>query len=258
MKSHGGNVLGPLVLAIALLIPATGLMAADAPPPPNVVQHWTLWPKAGHEADFEKAIKAFVAWRKSAGEGFGWQAYTPVVGDDLTFYVFRAGPFHWKDLDAQAEWAQKSGVSAEYLKNVAMHVERAEHYLVALDTEHSLWYDSDDYRYFGVSQLKIKPGANESMMEALKAIHKVAKESDWKPGYMLEWVIGGAAADLVFVNPYRSWAEMADPETPFMKTMADALGSDRVARGLMKQLWGSFEPGRYTIVVHRPDLSTQE
>jgi hypothetical protein len=50
-------------------------------------------------------------------------------------YVFRAGPFHWKGLDAQAEWDMKTRVAANWKELAGPHVERAEHYLFALDTE---------------------------------------------------------------------------------------------------------------------------
>lgn len=233
-------------------------VGADAPPQPKVIQHWAMWPKAGHGAQFEEAIRAHVAWRKSAGEGFDWQAYQPVVGDDLTVYAFRAGPFHWKDLDAQAEWGVKAGALAKWNEQVAAHVDRVEHYLYVLDTDHSLWSDSEEYRYFGVTSLRLQPGASDSMVDALKRIHKIAKEKAWKPGYSVQWVVGGRETDLDIVNPFRSYAEMAEPETPFVKMVTEALGSEQAAKGLLREFWSSFEPGHYMIVAHRPDLSTRK
>jgi hypothetical protein len=254
------GVLSFVVLTTVLLVMALAgvAVAADAPPQPTVFQHWSMWPKAGHQAQFEEAIKAHVAWRKSAGEGFAWDAYQPVVGDDLTVYAFRAGPFHWKDLDAQEAWGVKAGALARWNEQVAAHVERVEHYLFVLDTEHSLWHDSPDYRYFGVTSLRLRPGAGDSMVDALKRIHKVAKERAWKPGYSVQWVVGGRNADFEVVNPFRSYAEMADPETPFVKMVTESLGSEQAAKALMTQFWSSFEPGHYMIVAHRPDLSTQK
>jgi hypothetical protein len=248
-----------VALTLALLtMPLVLAHAEDEPPQPSIIQHWVVWPKAGHVSDFEAAMKEFIAWRKAQGEGFPWFASQPVVGKDLSYYVFRAGPFHWKDLDGQAEWATKAGVLSQYRKTVAPHVDRVEHYLVRLDRENSLWYDSDDYQYWGVSLLKLRPGGYDGMIEALKQIHKVAKDNEWKPGWNVQWTIGGDGADLAIVSPYRSYAEMADPETPFSKMLAEALGSEQGARGLIAAFWSSFESSEYLIAANRPDLSTQE
>jgi hypothetical protein len=259
MQRHTPALPWAIALTLAfLMMPVVPALAEEEPPQPTIVQHWVVWPKAGHEAEFEEAMKDFIAWRKAQGEGFSWNASAPVVGEDLTYYVFRAGPFFWKDLDGQSEWAQKVGVVSQWRDKVAAHVDHLEHYLVQLDPENSLWYESDDYRYWGVSLLKMKPGIYNTMISALKQIHKVAKEKEWKPGWSLQWTIGGSGADLVFVNPYRSYAEMADPETPFDKLLAEALGSEQGAQELMTQFWSCFEGGEYLIAEEVPELSTPE
>ena len=56
--------------------------------------------------------------------------------------------------------------------------------------------------------------------------------------------------------PHASWADMAEPDPPFMKLLAEKLGSPEAARETMEQLQGSFEEGSYTIYALRPDLST--
>jgi hypothetical protein len=68
-----------VALTVALLVvPCVGAFAADEPPPPTIVQRWRVWPKASHEADFEKVVRAHLAWRNSAGQAFDWQAFQPV------------------------------------------------------------------------------------------------------------------------------------------------------------------------------------
>ena len=64
--------------------------------------------------------------------------------------------------------------------------------------------------------------------------------------------------DLAIVTPYRSYAEMAEPETPFPKMLAETLGTERGAQDLLTQFNASFESGAYVIARIRPDLSTQE
>ena len=86
--------------------------AAAAPPataaapamPGKLADFWTFRPKAGHEAQFEAAIKSHLAWRKQAGEGWTWEAYQPTVGTDLTSNLFRSGQHFWADFDGQQAW----------------------------------------------------------------------------------------------------------------------------------------------------------
>lgn len=253
----------PLAVAVALtlaflVMPCAPALAAEEPSQPTVFQHWVMWPKAGQAPEFEEAVKAHLAWRKAAGEGFGWSASQTVVGNDLTPYVFRAGPFHWKDLDAQAEWGVKAEALANWNEQVAAHVDRVEHYLMVWDPEHSLWTDGEEYRYFGVSLLRLKPGVNLSFIDALKRLHKIAAEKEWSHPWGVQWVVGGSEVDLAVVNPYRSYAEMAEPEPPFVKLAAETLGSEQGAKDLLTQFWASIETSNYLISAPRPDLSTRE
>jgi hypothetical protein len=106
--------------------------------------------------------------------------------------------------------------------------------------------------------LRLKPGVYNSVIDALKRIQKVAAEKEWSPGWSIQWVVGGSDVDMVVVNPYRSYAEMAEPETPFDKMLAETLGSEQAAKDLLTQFWSSFEATSYLIATIRPDLSTQE
>jgi hypothetical protein len=248
---------GAVALTAAFLaMPCAVAMAADEAPPPTVFDHWVFWPKAGQDAQFEEAAKAHLAWRKGAGEGREWTAYRTLVGDDLTPYFYRAGPFHWKDLDSQAAWATEARAVADFNERAGPYVGRMEHYLNVLDVEHSLWTDSEEYRYFGVSLLRLKPGAYDGMVAALTQIHKVAVEKEWPQSWAIMWMVGGSDADLMIVWPYRSYAEMAEPETPFLKLVTESVGSEAAAKALLNQFWSSFEAGSYQIVTTRPDLST--
>ena len=56
----------------------------------------------------------------------------------------------------------------------------------------------------------------------------------------------------------RSYAEMAEPETPFVKMLEETLGTEQGAKDLLTQFWASFESTEYAIGAARPDLSTQE
>lgn len=255
MQKHRRAAVALGLAALFLGATVAPAVAADAAKP-SVIETWFLWVKDGHAAPFEAAMKTYVAWRKSAGEGRAWYAYAPVAGRDLAHYVFRAGPHFWKDVDATTEWERKAGLAVPWEK-VAPHVARLEHYFHEVDAEHSLWTDSEEYRLFGVTTLRLRPGSSATMLDALTRVHKVAVDKKWPIGWSFQWIVGGPD-DVLVVNPYRSYAEMAGPETTFSKILAEALGSEQAGKDLTRQLWSSFEAGSYTIYASRPDLSTPD
>ncbi|MCZ7652675.1 MAG: hypothetical protein M5U13_16490 [Thermoanaerobaculia bacterium] len=244
---------GLALFALALLMPV--LAAGEEAAPGKVADIWVFWPKAGQEAQFETAVKEHVAWRKASGDPFRWTAFVPVVGTDMTHYVFYSGGHHWKDLDTQDAWAKGAKAGAKFAEQVGRFVERYEHELSELDDKHSRWKESEEYRFFGRSVLQLRPGAYGEMLEALGKVHKAATDGDWPFSYSVSWKIGGEGG-MAVVYPYKSWADMADPETPFMKVLASSVGSEEEAKKVMEQLNRSFESSVYTIYELRPDLST--
>jgi len=240
-------------LTCAALAPLAAL-AAEAPAPGPLVSTWVIWPKAGEQAAFEAGLKAHAAWRKSAGEGWHWNIYTPVVGKDLDCYVIRAEGLHWADLDKETAWEESSGSFAKYMEQAGVHAAHAEHYLSMHDMENSMWTDNPAYKYFGVTVLVPREGMHEDIAAGVAKIHKALAAKKWSHSYGLEWRIGGSEA-LFFVEPFVNYAGMADPDPSLMKVLGDALGKDAAA-ATMKQLQASFASNDYTIYVLRPDLST--
>jgi hypothetical protein len=242
-----------LALAVTLL-PAAAARAADEAPGP-LADTWLLYVKPGHAAAFEAGIKAHLAWRKSAGEPFTWRAYQPIVGDDLAHFVFRAEGHHWKDLDANMAWEMKSGSNAKFDEQVAPHMEKAEHRISMLDGELSSFKPDPEFRYFGVTFATIRPGMRADLVEAITKVHKAAMAAKWSRSYSIAWTIGGDGG-MTIVSPYKSFADMAEPDPSFMKVVADSLGSAGAAAAF-KQIGTSWATQRYAVYAARPDLSTQ-
>jgi hypothetical protein len=243
------------VVAVLALTAGFAPAIAEEEAPGEIATVWMFWVEPEHQAAFEAGLKAHAAWRKSAGEGVEWHIYQPVVGSDLDYYIVRSGGHHWKDLDAIEEWQVATGAVAKYMEQVGAHVDRSEHYLARSDFQHSKWEMSEDYRYFGVSSLKVAPGAYGKMTEALDKVHKAATEKKWPRSYAISWMIGGEGR-MTVVTPFKSYAEMAEPDPPFMKLMADSLGSEAAAKETMQQLQSSFQDSTYSIYAFRKDLST--
>ncbi len=237
---------------------SSGVVAAEAATkeaPGTVASVWVIWPKEGKESEFEAAIKAHAAWRKTAGEGFNWSIYQPVVGSDLGFYLIRSGEHHWKDFDAQAAWSEQSKADQKYQEQAGAYTARAEHYFAETDAEHSHWIDSKDYKYFGVTAFYLKSGMRGDRMDALNKIQKAVVDAKWPYPYEISNGIGGKEPMFV-VTPMKSYADMADPDPSLMKVLAKSLGSDAQAAATMKRFGGTIDHTNYTIYAYRPDLST--
>jgi hypothetical protein len=246
---------GLLVAALALsVLPALSASAADEAPG-KLTDTWIFWVKPGQGPAFQTAVKGHLAWRKSSGEPFQWNAYQPVVGEDLTHFVFRSGPHHWKDFDDNLAWEMKASADQKFEEQVAPYVSRYEHVIDELDTEHSSWTDSPDYRYFGVSFLQLKPGTHGQREAALSTLHAAAQAQKWPLSYAISSVIGGGGG-MTIVSPYKSYADMAEPDPSFFAVVAKALGSAGAAGAAFDSFGRTIQSESYTIYVARPDLST--
>jgi len=51
------------------------------------------------------------------------------------------------------------------------------------------------------------------MLDGLDKIHKALVEKKWPMSYSIEWSMGGESP-ILFIVPFRSYAEMAEPEPP--------------------------------------------
>ena len=223
----------------------------------TIADRWVLWPKPGHESEFEAAVKEHVAWRKKNGDPFNWIAYQPVVGTDLNFYVFRSDDHQWKDLDAENAWEMKSGANDAYEKQLGVHVERAAHFFEEFDAAHShIVGDNKDYKYFSVVTRNLKSGSRAEAMAAIEKIHKALTEQKWPYPYRLGWSVGGKDS-LRLVFPMKSYADMADPNPSVYQVLEKALGKDDAA-AVLKQFGTTLEFSDHTIAEVRPDLSTQK
>ncbi len=262
MKSRNLHpALGTALAALLVLFASAALAQDDTKATPSmdasgtVATLWVMWPKSGQEQQFEAAIKEHAAWRKTAGEGFTWQIYQPVVGSDLNHYVVRSGEHTWKDMDTQAAWSMQAKADAAFNGSVGPYLDRAEHYFSETDTKHSHWIESPDYKYYGVSSYSMKPGTYADRMDAMSKIQKAVDDEKWPYAYEISHSIGGKGT-MDIVTPMKSYAEMAEPDPSLMSILAKSLGSEAAAAATMKQFGGTIESTEYTVYAHRPDLST--
>lgn len=246
-----------LLLALFFIAYGPATAAADKPAAAsgNIADRWVVWPKAGHEKEFEPAVKEYVAWLKKAGDPFSWVAYQPTVGTDLTFYVFRSDDHQWKDFDAEEAWRTKAKDQEAFDRILGPHVGKAAHYFEETDTAHSHPVgDPKDYKYFSAITRNVKSGAGADARAAIDKIHKALTEQKWPHPYRVAWSIGGKDS-LRIIFPMKGYADMADPNPTLSQVLEKALGKDEAA-ATMKQFGSSFEFVEHTIGTVRPDLST--
>ncbi|MGA8278927.1 MAG: hypothetical protein WB784_12135 [Rhodanobacteraceae bacterium] len=259
MKARTIHLALAAMLPLIFMLAGTTTFAADEmaakDAPGTVASTWIMWPKDGQTQQFEAALKTYAAWRKSAGEGWVWSIYQPVVGSDLSFYGVRSGGHHWKDIDSNTAWEASSGAVKKFDTDVAPYMARIEHYFSESDTKHSNWIESKDYKLFSVTSYATKPGTYGERLDALNKIQKAVTDEKWTYPYEISNTIGGKEP-LQIVIPMKGYADMADPDPSLMKVLAKSLGSTEAAAATMKEFGSSIDHSNTTIYVYRPDLST--
>lgn len=244
------------LVAVCLCTPALAAsQAAKGKNDHDIATEWLIWSKRDQSKAFQAALKQHVAWRKSAGDPFEWQVYQPVLGDDLGYYLIRSGNHAWADMDRERDWAEKQDAGSHYQQDVGSHAAREMHFFGRTLTQYSHWTDSDDYRYYGVTNYHFKPGTGEAVKDVLEIVHKAVTEQKWPYSYSVSAGIGGSGG-LAIIEPMKSYADMADPSPNLMEVMTKALGSKKAARALFNKFSTAVKTRTYTIYVYRPDLST--
>jgi hypothetical protein len=247
------NLLTTLV-SLPLLFAIVSAHAQDESPP-NVADLWIMTVDYPNSAAFEGAFKTHLAARKAAGDPRNWQTYTVVAGGEMDTYGVRYCCFKWADADAYAEWTQSSGIQDHWNEHVAQYVDDYSHLFQYLDVDNSNWPDdaATDYRYFGVTSWRLKPGRAATRQAAIKALSAVGKEHGWSRLWSWQSSVGGDA-ELSLVTPYVNFADMEPPEQSFFEFATEHLGAEETAR-LFNSFGSSFSSSEYTIYEHRPDLS---
>ena len=245
---------------LTALVPLSLLFAtlsahAQNESPPNVAELWIItvddYPNS---TAFEEAFKTHLAARKEAGDPRNWQTYTVVVGGEMDTYGVHYCCFKWADADAYAEWTQSSGILDHWNEHVAQYVNDYSHQFQYFDFDNSTWSeDPTDYRYFGVTSWRLKPGTAGTRQAAVKALSAVGKEHGWSLPWSWQSSVGGDAV-LSLVTPYADFAAMEPPEQSFYELVVEHLGAEETAR-LFNEFGSTFWSSEYAIYERRPNLS---
>jgi hypothetical protein len=247
------GVICTLLVSSCLLLAPTAHAQDESPP--NVADLWIITvDDFPNSTAFEVAFKTHLAARKEAGDPRNWQTYTVVAGGEMDTYGVHYCCFKWADADAYAEWTQSSGILDHWNEHVAQYVDNYSHQFQYFDFDNSTWSgDPTDYRYFGVTSWRLKPGMAGIRQAAIKALSDVGKANEWGISWSWTSPVGGDAV-LSLVTPYADFAAMEPPEQSFYEMAVEHLGAEETAQ-LFNDFGSTFWSSEYAIFERRPDLS---
>lgn len=253
-RLYAKSILVPLAMAACFL--SSVAWAQDTPP---LAEMWIIVPKAGHEQQLNSALQKHAAFRSEQGDPWRWDAYTPLLGDDLARIGLRSCCHNWADVDSYAEWLKDHpAVNAHFGEHVAPHVEKYGHYFEEIDWANSHWNtEAGTYKYFAVTDFELKAGSADDFHAAREKMSQIAINQGWA-NTDRSWIwatnIGGKPLVSVIV-PYQNFAAMGNAGEGFSDFLAQQLGSADAAAELMDQFSGSTSGSDYQVWVHEESLS---
>jgi len=256
MKTYATRLILSLLTGLFCLAPLS-ILAQDSPAP--LAEVWIVTPKAGQTVDFQTALKAHVAVRKSHGDPRDWQVYTSIVGDKLNQYTIRNCCVNWADLDNFDRWDKSNpDVLGDWYENVAPYVEKLEHYFSESDWANSNFKpENGPFRYYAVTDWKLKNGMEADFEAAKGTMSQIAINQGWASAER-NWIwmtqIGGYPIASVVV-PHKNFASMASGGETFSEFLAKHMSSGEAAGALMKKFTSSTTSTKTTMWEHLPGLS---
>ena len=255
MKKRPTFYILSVLAALFFLAPAVS-MAQDTPPP--LAEMWVVTPKAGHGSEFKKALAEHMKFRSENGDPRAWQAYTPLLGEELNRVAIRFCCFNWADQDAYRKWSMSNEkVSAHFDEHVAPHSEHWAHYFESLSWSNSHWTDkAGSATLFAVTEFTVKPGHAADFRAARDELLQIALNQGWasdEHSWLWSSTIGGAPVESIII-PHENFASMDRDEDNFSRFLSKHMGEDAAA-ALLKQFAGSTSGSDYQIWELQNDMS---
>lgn len=223
----------------------------------NLADVWVFSPKDGHIEAFEAAVASHMAFRKEAGDTRAWEVWRPVTGENLNNYIIRYCCVSYSDMDAYVAWGRDSNTGQHFSDNVAEHVGKVAHYLDSVMMEHSNWPENtQEYPYVGVTWWKPKAGMMRgNITRQIARFHEIAQNGNFDQPY--GWMFSETGDPmLAVVSPYKSYADMEEPEKTFFDIAKEQMESEEDVMKMFQEFSSSFEAlPTYEIYRRDDDLS---
>jgi hypothetical protein len=244
------------VLAALFVFLPTVAAAQETTPP--LAEMWMMTIKPGHGSELNKALAEHMKFRSENGDPRDWQAYTPLLGEELNRVGVRYCCFNWADLDSYREWGKNNAKVGEHFeKHVAPHVEHYAHYFETMHWNNSHWADSaDGATLYAVTEFHVKPGHGAEFRAARDKLLQIALNQGWateEHSWLWTSTVGGPPVEGIVI-PYQNFAGLDREADSFSRFLAEHLGEDGAAE-LMKQFASSTSGSNYQIWEHQKDLS---
>ena len=237
------NFVLSVLAALFIMAPAIS-MAEDSPPP--LAEMWIVTPKADHGSEFYKAIAEHMAFRSEHGDPRKWEAYSPLLGDQLNRLAIRFCCFSWADQDSYQAWSDDAKkINEHFQEHVAPHTEKWEHYFENMDWGNSNWVEEGGpYKLFAVTEFNLKAGHSAAFDAARDKMSQIALNQGWASSdhsWLWATTIGGKPQESIIV-PHKNYASMDRDEDTFIRFLSKHMG-DEAASALLEQFsgatWGS-------------------
>ena len=215
---------------------------------------YMLQPKDGHESQFEEALKKQVAWYAEQNDQWTWTCWQWITGENFGKYIFRSGGHHWADWDTRGDLSAKAW--NHFVEHGKPHVATMTSSINTGFDKISQWpEDYGEVPYVSVINFHIKMGKSRDFFNLLERIHKTVVKAEWpEPFWWSTTVSGGKMGVYTLVLPYKNWADMDEPETPFWKMMEKTAGrgeADSIRQGFID----CVEKQTSALAMFRPELS---
>ena len=257
MKKRPAIYLLSILAALFFTVPAMS-QAEDAPPP--LAEMWLATPKAGHASEFYKALAEHMQFRADNGDPRAWQAYRPLLGDELNRLGVRYCCFSWADHDAYRAWEEEAEeINAHFEENVAPHAESWAHYFEEMSWVNSHWSEAGGpYKLFAVTEFNLKPGHVGEFDAARDKMSQIALNQGWAKDHVWLWAstIGGQTQESIVI-PHKDFASMARNEDSFLRFLSKHMGDDAAAE-LLKQFSNASWTTNFQIWEHVEELSMDD
>jgi hypothetical protein len=241
------------VLATAAVVTASPVAAQEKPG--TIAMVIVTRVKPGMTKQYVEGRKRHMAWHKRQGDLWSWHNWVATAGPDTGSFLTVTFGHHWKDIDGwNAKYAQ--GDDADVELNLTPYVESTTvayyDYLADLSRPPASQAPS---KMSEVLHFMVKPGKTAVFRNAINRIHEAIGKTGWPVNYFwYELVNGGEGPRFVLVLPRNSWAEMAEPETPFPAMLTKAFGPFEAGE-IMKALGESEKSQSSEMLEYRADLS---
>ena len=250
---------GGLVGFVALLFAFNALAEGHEEERGAISDVWVFAVKRGMEEQFTTAMKEHIAVRKEMGEARVWYAYRAEVGHHPGLVMYRSAPMSYADHDAYLA-GDFSAMSEAFNENIDPLVDHYHHYIDSYDWKNSHWPDDETTEgplYTEVSRTW-KPGGGTASNQARERMSQIALDDGWaEKGYEWLWVnrTGGKPMQAMG-GPRAKDADMAPTGDDFGEWLAEQVGSDEEAAGIIKTWLKGFSETNVTIWRHDPEIST--